>query len=498
MPRRYLYIWFRYLATDRMAKISPGLRDKPFLLYAPEHGRMVVKASSRSLERDGVSPGMVVADVRAILPSVEVFPDDPVAEEKLLRNLGEWCLRYSPVVAIDSPDGLILDISGCPHLWGGELPYLQSITARFRKGGYDVRAAIADTVGTAWAVAHYGKAEMIIESGNQTEALSQLPPAALRLDTGTLQRMEKLGFRQIGQFIGIPRQNLRRRFGEAMLVRQEQALGIMPEPLTPVQPAPVYLERLPCLEPIRTASGIGIALKRLLEALCSRFFSEGKGMRTGVFKGYRVDGETVQISVGTNRASRNVAHLFKLFELKVPELEPALGIELFTLEATLVEDVSETQEALWSTATRDQAAVSELLDNIAGKVGVQSICRYLPQEYHWPESSVKEVRSLDEQPETEWRTDRPRPIHLLPEPEPVEVMVVLPDYPPMHFRYKGEVVRVVRADGPERIEQEWWLQSGPPRDYYRVEDERGARYWLFRLGLYGSRKPQWFLHGFFV
>lgn len=498
MPRRYLYIWFRYLTTDRLAKIQPELRGKSFLLSAPEHGRMVVRASSQSLIKDGISPGMVVADVRAILPSVEVFPDDPVAEEKLLKDLAEWCLRYSPVVATDFPDGLILDISGCPHLWGGELPYLQSITARFRKGGYDARAAIADTVGAAWAVAHYGKNGMIIEPGKQSDALFLLPPAALRLDSSTLQRLEKLGFRQIGQFIGIPRLNLRRRFGEAMLIRLEQALGTMPEPLKPVQPAPVYLERLPCLEPIRTATGIEIALKRLLEALCERFFSEGKGMRTGIFKGYRMDGETIQISIGTNRASRNAAHLFKLFELKIPELEPALGIELFSLEAPLVEDVSETQEALWCTATRDQAAISELVDNIAGKVGMQAIHRYLPQEHHWPESSVKEVSSLEEQPETEWRTDRPRPIHLLPEPEPIEVMVVLPDYPPMHFRYKGEVIRIVRADGPERIEQEWWLQSGPPRDYYRVEDESGARYWLFRLGLYGNRKPQWFLHGYFV
>lgn len=498
MPRRYLYIWFRYLATDRLAKIRPELRGKPFLLYAPEHGRMVVKAASQQLTKEGISPGMVVADVRAILPSVEVFSTDAVAEEKLLKDLAKWCIRYSPVVATDSPDGLILDISGCPHLWGGELPYIQSITSRLRKGGYNVRAAIADTVGTAWAVARYRRNEMIIESGKQAEALSSLPPAALRLDNATLQRMDKLGFRQIGQFIGIPRLNLRRRFGDVLLNRLDQALGTLPEPLQPVQPAPIYLERLPCLEPIRTATGIEIAIKRLLEALCERFILEGKGLRTGILKGYRVDGEVEQIGIGTNRASRNAAHLFKLFELKIPEIEPALGIELFTLEATLVEDLTETQEALWSTANRDRTAISELLDNIAGKIGPQTIHRYLPQEHYWPERSIKEVSSLDEQPETDWRTDSLRPIHLLPKPEPVNVMVVLPDYPPMHFRYKGEIIRVARADGPERIEQEWWLQSGPPRDYYRVEDERGARYWLFRLGLYGNKKPQWFLHGYFV
>jgi protein ImuB len=252
------------------------------------------------------------------------------------------------------------------------------------------------------------------------------------------------------------------------------------------------------MEPIRTAIGIEIALKRFLEILCERFCREGKGMRTGIFKSYRMDGETEQISIGTNKASRNAAHLFKLFELKIPDIEPALGIELFALEATLVEDVSETQEALWSTENRDYTAISELLDNIAGKVGMKAIHRYLPQEHYWPECSIKEVISPEEQPETEWSTNRPRPIHLLARPEPIKVMVMLPDYPPLHFRYKGNIIKVAKADGPERIEQEWWLQTGPPRDYYRVEDENGARYWLFRLGLYKGGEPQWFLHGFFA
>ena len=498
MPKRYLYIWFRHLAADRLARLRPELRGKPFLLYTPERGRMVVSASSQCLSSEDVVSGMVVADVRAILPSVGVFPDDPGSAKKLLNDLAEWCFRYTPAVAPDSPDGLILDISGCPHLWGGELPYLKTITNRLRKGGYDVRAAIADTVGTAWAIARYGSDEFIITPGRQGEAILSLPPAALRLDSATLQRMEKLGFRQIGQLLMIPGASLRRRFGNTLPTRLGQALGTVREPLSPIQSTPVYIERLPCLEPIQTARGIEIALERLLEILCGRFFREGKGMRTGIFKGYRIDGETVQIGIGTNRASRNAAHLFKLFELKIPELKPEPGIELFTLEATLVEDVSETQEVLWGTGSYDPTVIAELLDNIAGKVGMKAIHRYLPQEHYWPEDSLKEVGSLDEQPETEWRTDRLRPLHLLPEPEPVEVMVALPDYPPLHFRYRNKIIRVTRADGPERIEQEWWLQAGPPRDYYRVEDETGARYWLFRLGLYGNEKPQWFLHGFFI
>lgn len=498
MPKRYLSIWFRHLPTDRMVRLHPELRNKPFLLYAPERGRMVVRASSRVLDKEGIVPGMAVADVRAILPSVEVFPDDPVSAGKLLKGLAEWFLRYTPVAAIDPPDGLMLDITGCTHLWGGELSYLKSIILRLRKGGYDVHAAIADTISAAWAMAHYSKNGIIVEPGRQAEALRSLPPAALRLEATILQRLEKLGFRQIGQLSRIPRSNLRRRFGDVLLIRLGQALGTEPEILNPVQPAPLFQEWLPSLEPIRTAKGIEIALQRLLDTLCERLFNEGKGMRTGTFKGYRVDGKTGQISIGTNQASRNAAHLFKLFELKIPEIEPAPGIELFVLEATLVEEVSETQEALWSMGNSNHTAIAELLDNIAGKVGMNSIHRYLPQEHHWPEASIKEVSSLVEGPETAWHTDRPRPLHLLPNPVPIEVMVTLPDYPPLHFRYKGNLIKVAKADGPERIEQEWWLQKGPPRDYYYVEDENGARYWLFRLGTYDNGDPRWFLHGFFA
>ncbi|WP_072999220.1 Y-family DNA polymerase [Mariniphaga anaerophila] len=497
MHKRYLYIWFQWLATDRMAKINPELRSKPFLLHAPEHGRVVVRAVNPALQKEGITSGMVLADVRAIFPEVAVFPSEPEADKKLLNNLAEWCFRYTPVVATDLPDGLVLNISGCAHLWGGELPYIKTITKRLFRGGYSVRAAIADTIGAAWAVSRYGS-QLIVKPGQQQEALLSLPPAALRLEKNTLQRLNKLGFRQISQLISIPHTNLRRRFGTNLLSKLGQALGTEREQLISVQPTPVYLERLPCPEPIRTAKGIKIALERLLETLCERFFREGKGMRTGIFKGYRIDGEIVQISIGTNRASRHVTHLFKLFELKIPELEPALGIELFTLEAALVEDVSESQETLWSIRSNNQTAIAELLDNIAGKLGAQAIHRYLPQEHYWPERSVKEVISLEEQPETQWRTNKPRPLLLLPKPEPVEVMGALPDYPPLHFIYNGEIISVSRADGPERIEQEWWLQSGPPRDYYRVESEDGARYWLFRLGLYDKDRPQWFLHGFFV
>ena len=498
MPKRYLYIWFPYLAADRMVNHFPELREKPFVLYALEHGRMEVRLPGRVLAQEGIFRGMAVADVRALFPSVQVFRENAEVEQKLLKQLGEWCFRYTPVVAVDPPDGVVLDISGCPHLWGGEPAYLDGLTRDLQRGGYAVHTAITDTIGASWGIAHYGKNGTIVAPHEHTKALLTLPPAALRLEERQLDKLKKLGFHRIGQLLEIPSLNLRRRLGETLIERLEQAQGTTAEFLNPVRPAAVYSMRLPCPEPILTAKGIEIALKQLLDGVVKQLARAGKGMRTGIFKAYRVDGKIVQIRIGTNRASRNPAHLYPLFELQLPQLEPAEGIELFELEALLVEELSETQEALWATNAHDESLIAELLDRIAGKIGKQHIHRYLPVEHYWPEWSVESVQSLSEQPQCRWPVDRFRPLHLFAKPRPVEVMVPLPDYPPLHFRYRGQIIRIARADGPERIEQEWWLQTGSPRDYYRVEDTGGARYWLFRRGSYDRGNPQWFLHGFFV
>lgn len=498
MCRRFVAIWFYHLLADWVVRRNPELKDTPFVLAAPERGRMVIKATNTAAQAKGIYTGMVVADCRAILPSLQVLEDIPGKAEQLLNALAGWCIRYTPVAGIDLPDGLILDVSGCTHLWGGEQRYMEDITKRLNAFGYNIKIALADTIGAAWAVARYGRSGSIIEPGRQAEALMPLHPAALRLEPGIVQRLEKLGLYKIETFIKLPASALRRRFGQSLITRLGQALGQEIEVVAPIQPPVPYQERLPCLEPIRTPAGIEIALQKLLETLCQRLQKEGKGLRKCVLKAYRIDNNLQQIHITTTRASGNVEHLFKLFELKIPTIEPALGFELFVLEAPVVEDMPATQDALWNTTTKYNKSIAELLDKLAGRLGPDTIHRYLPAEHYWPERSVQLSPSLDEQPGTAWRTDWPRPIHLLPVPEPIEVTVPMPDYPPMLFRYKGELHNVSRADGPERIEQEWWLQQGLYRDYYTIEDEKGARYWLFRAGDYKTTEPKWYIHGFFA
>lgn len=500
MGRRFVSIWFPHLATDWFTLKQPHLRNLPLVLSAPSGGRAIITAVNPVAARGGIARGMAVADARALLPALVVLDHRQGLTEQLLQRIAEWCIRFTPAAAVDLPAGLILDVSGCTHLWGGDVPYLEEITRRLKDRGYSATGAMADTIGLAWGAARFSTSNAVIAPGGVAAALGSLPVAALRIERGIVDRLHKLGLRQIEPLLSMPRSALRRRFGNDVVQRLAQALGEEEESIVPVQPPQPFSERLPCPEPIVTLAGIEIALQRLLEAVCSRLREEGKGLRVAIFRGYRVDGRAQGVQVGTARASHNIAHLFYLFRIKLSTIEPALGIELFLLEAQQVEDHSPVQSLIWEgTGGLADSGLSELLDRLAGRMGEDAIRRFLPDEHYWPERSLKPAASLDEEATTEWNSDRPRPLQLLPVPQRIDVTAPVPDYPPMLFRYNGKVHTTRKADGPERIEQEWWIEDGEHRDYYAVEDEEGGRYWLFRLGHYDAAKTYgWYLHGFFA
>lgn len=501
MNRRFVAIWCCNLKLDWFSLRQPALCNLPFVLVAPDHGRMIITATNTLAQTRGIDPGMPLADARAIVPGLQVQNDPPALADKLLKQIARWCIRFTPVAAIDAPDGLLLEATGCSHLWGGDEPYLKDMANRFAKRGYTVRIAMADTIGTAWAVARFGKQTVsVVKNKEHGAALLPLPPAALRLETEISERLHKLGLHTMDRFIHLPPASLKRRFGAHFMQRLNQALGYAEENIQPLYPPAPYAERLPCLELIVTLKGIEIALQQLLQNLCNRLLREEKGLRTAIFKGYRVDGEIQEVSIGTHRPSRHAAHLFKLFALKLQGIAPGLGIELFVLEAPRVETLYPAQEKLWAVrGGLEDTRISELIDRLTGRLGEDTIRRYLPAEHYWPERSIQAVSVLRQKATTAWSPGHFRPIRLLARPEPVEITAPVPDYPPMLFRYKGKLHTITRADGPERIEPEWWLQPGRYRDYYRVEDEQGGRYWLFRLGDYTSGEPcQWFIHGFFA
>jgi len=500
MSKRYVSIGLPYLVTDWFAIRKPGIDKTAFVVSASSHGRMIITAANMLAESKGIFKGMALADARAIYPPLEKFDDIPGLVDKMLQRLAEWCIRFTPVAAVDSLGGVILDATGCSHLWDGDKPYLSEIIKRIQEKGFHVKAAMADTIGAAWALARFRKASCIIHPGKHIEALQTLPPESLRLESETVERLHKLGLHQVKDILSMKRTTLRRRFGDHIIQRINEAIGTQQEFITPVIPVLPYQERLPCLEPIVRIEGIEIALQQLLDTLCIKLRNEGKGIRELVFKGYRVDGKEVSVSISTSGATTNVQHLFKLFELKLSSIEPALGIELFVLEATKVEDHSPLQEDIWKQGgSLQDHRISELVDRLAGRIGSNAIYRYLPVEHYLPELSVQKTTSLTEIPSTTWQTARPRPIQLLPVPEQIEVTAPVPDYPPMMFRYKGKLHKIIHADGPERIEQAWWIRDGQHRDYYAVQDQDGCRYWVYRLGHYDVAKTySWYIHGFFA
>ncbi|HEY4286521.1 MAG TPA: DNA polymerase Y family protein [Puia sp.] len=501
MTKRFLYCWFPHLTTDWLILCNPKLAGEALVVTAHQHGRIIVTAASQVAQAKGIRNNMSVADAMLIEPTIRVAKEKPGRAEKLLQNLALWCLRYTPIAAVDGQDGLILDITGCAHLWGGEERYFREIILKLRSKGFDVRGAIADTIGAAWANARYGRVHPILKPGEQQNTILSFSPAALRLNPITLVRLRNLGLRRISDIARIQRSALRRRFGDEMILRLDQAFGQVEELITPVVPVEIFEERLPCLDPIRTAGGIEIALTRLLETLCLRLQKNGKGLREAIFKGYRLDGKVEQISVGTSRASAHVPHLLRLLAEKIPTMEPDLGFEVFSLTAPKVEDAASGQEALWETARGlEHSGLPDLVDRINNIVPEKdAVKRFLPDAHHWPERSVRLAVSIREKSDIPWPDSADMPAVMLKKPEPIEVTAPIPDYPPMHFRYRGKLHTITKADGPERIANEWWLDNVQYRDYYAVEESNGARYWLFRSGDYtGTPTRQWFIHGFFA
>ncbi len=498
MEKRLVSVWFPYLKTEWMMRRNKSLRG-PLVLYGKEKGRLVVSAVNREAADADIKRGMALVDARAVLFNLQAIEEPPDVFETLLQKIAAWFIRFSPFIVIQDPDGLLVDASGCSHLWGGEEKYLQDIFLRMKNLHYTVRLCMAGTTGTAWAVCRFGN-QINIPSGLETAALEHLPPASLRIDPAVAVKLNKLGLREIGDLRRMPVAALRRRMGESCVQRLHQALGTADELLLPIQVIPAYQERMNCLVPVVTRSGIEMALQQLLEKICLRLAAENKGIRTAVLTTYNIDGKQQQTVIGTSRATSNAGYVSALFDLKLSAIEPGWGIELFVLEVPDPEDQLTGQENIWvqHRGWKDDG-ICALVDKISNKIGPGKIHRYTPAAHHWPERAYQPLSAVGSEPVIAWPDHKPRPLQLLDPPCLIKVTAPIPDYPPMNFQYQEKMHKIIKADGPERIEQEWWIQEGMSRDYYQVEDDNGNRYWIFRQGHYHSNHPvQWFLHGFFV
>lgn len=478
----------------------------------------------------GVAPSMPLADARALIPGLGVRQADPVGDAKALARLAGWCARYTPWASAEEPagsggtggtGGLWLDISGCAHLFGGEHALVDDLIKRLGRFGFTARAAIADTPGAAWAWARFRGSEddPVLPRGGARAALTALPVAALRLGPGTVETLSKLGLRRIGDLYALPRASLAARFGDGVQRRLDQALDLLDEPISPRRPVAPLVARLAFAEPVRRPEDISGALERLLASLCARLETEHLGARRLDFTIHRSDASIDTVSVGASRPVHDPSHLMRLFAPKLERLDPAgpdghSGVEVavlaipsvaaFTAEQTAMTrlDALAARPSERAPTRRFDASpnLAALADRLAGRLGAANVLALGLRESHWPERAATAHPILDGPPPqgSSTRAGLARPLHLLGRPEPIEVVgEAAATSPPAAFRWRALTHRIARSQGPERIEPEWWRgRPAHARDYYRVEDREGRRFWLYRE--IAGTAPRWFLHGMFA
>jgi protein ImuB len=483
--RRFLALHLPWLEAERRRAAAPWASWETF------GQRRQLRAVDRAAAA-GLLPGQALADALAMLPELILEPADPAADAAWLRRLGLWAQAVTPLAALAPPDGLLLDITGVPHLHGGEPPLLAKVVARLARAGLTAQAAIAGTAQAAAALARLQHGA-IIAAGEEAPALAPLPLAALRLPEAEAQGLHRLGLRRLGDLLRQPRAPFARRF-PATRHLLDTALGIAPCPLQPLRPPPEFAAAREFLEPLVTREAIDAVLEQLLETLCRQLTAAGQGARRLVLLGYRVDSTRQGIAIGTGLPSRDPRHLARLFREKLERLAPGFGFERLALEARVTQAMAAVQSSLPAqdgiSAEARHEALAGLLDRLAQRLPVW---RLEPQASHWPERGVARRDAFAEILPAPLPL-LPRPLRLLRRPLALQATALLPDGPPLLLRHGTRSWRVARAEGPERIEPEWWREERPSRDYYRVELASGARLWVCRGG---AAPGAWWLHGRF-
>lgn len=462
-------------------------------------------ATNPTAQAAGLYPGMPLAHARSLIPNLRIEPSDLEADAAALADLAAWCLRFSPFTVADGPDGIWIDASGCAHLFGGERAMLADIAGRLTAVGLTVRIAIADTPGAAWAAARHGAAELSISAvGQPSDLLLTLPIAALRLPAPMRIALGRLGFDLVGQISAAPRGPLALRFGAALILRLDQATGQVFEPLSPILPVGVVAMRLALAEPISTPEAFVSVIAELARGVCSEMERRGLGARQLDLVFERTDSTHQVIRVGAARPARDARHLARLLDERVEGIDPGPGVEAMQLVVTLADALGMTQPATTLLAERDGAPdLAVLVDRLVNRLGASRVYRVAPTESDVPERSLQRIDPMAPPLGKTWPKEWPRPSRLLTPPQLVDALAEMPDRSPAMFVWRRVRHRIRRADGPERIHAEWWKRDAEmwaSRDYWRVEDEEGRRFWLYRNGDgmdSATGNLRWFLHGFF-
>ena len=488
VQRRVVSLWFPRLSSDRVLRQRPV--EGPFALTLKQKNANRIYCLNREATQQGLHQGMSFADARAFCPELQSRVAQPEEDQRFLHLLRRWATRYCPWVGLEGADGLVMNITGSAHLFGGEAAMLSDLRARLMRSGLSVQIGLADTRGAAWALAHYGEGTAPV--GDMLSALKSLPVAALRIEESTSVALQRMGLRRIGDLANAARAPLARRFGAGLLLRLDQALGAQPEEISPLADAPHYAVRMTLPEPIGLVGDVMAGTERLLVQLCAKLKAQEMGARKLCVSLRRVDLGQQQVELRLARPLRDAQRILPLFERGLTEIDAGFGIDQLRLEATQVEELPVRQVSHVADGSKD--GLDDLISRLGTRIGLENIQRFLPADSHIPERSFIIAAAAYSDPASSWPASNPRPISLF---QP-EAIAGSGRRPPGRFRWRRMSLTTGKAIGPERIMPEWWLEDenwrSGLRDYWRVETTQGRRLWLF----YTPQNPGWFVQGEFA
>lgn len=498
----------RLRRKERAACAEPD--ERPFAVVERVGAALRLMAVDARAIAGGCAPGMGLAEARAVCPTLRAAPADAYEDERLLKAVADWCDRYTPLVALDPPRGLLLDVSGCGPLFGGEEKLAKTVAGALRSRGFSCRVAVADAAGPARALAWFTQGGVTPE-GQSRDLVARLPIVALGLEEAQKTALLRAGLKTVGAVAARGRGELAARFGAKMVAALDRTLGHDDPPVSPLRPAPRLMVERNFAEPIASVDAALATLSALADALCGRLETAGLGLMAAEAAFFRTDGKVTRVALGVGAPSRDPRLLLRLFRERLDALadplDPGFGYDLLRLSALAAEPLAELVRGFDEGAAA-QAELAELVDRLAARHGRARIVGIRAVEAHRPEREARfesaQTGGFSEAAQAFARDEGPprRPLRLFQTPEPIEVVAEVPDGPPMRFIWRRAPHSVLRAEGPERIALEWWRPGGakPTRDYFRVEDEAGARFWIFRDGLFGREveHPRWFLHGLFA
>jgi protein ImuB len=521
--RRILSLWLPRLPIDRIkrqrAHHSAAPDNHPSIVVAKQNNALQIFALDDAAATLGLEVGLPLANARAICPELKVFDADEAADALALNAIASWCDRFTPLVALDSPDGLLLDITGCVHLFGGESAMMRLMCDVLTAQGFAVSAAIAGTAVCARTLTRHVHGR-IVREGEEADAVKSLPVSALGAEAAITTGLRRAGLKTIGDVASRARHEITARFGAGFTTLLQQALGQSDAPISPLKPLPDYIVEKRFAEPVATDGVISATLSRLAEMLVTAMAQQGKGARRLEAGFFRTDGVVRTIVIDTGQPVTKSGVIGRLFSERLDALndplDPGFGFDLVRLSASRTEIVVQQQRDL-DAHVHDNDELAALIDRIAARIGGRRVVVHLPQDTHIPERAdlaVPAQHHLAAAAQAVWPTraegEPPlRPIRLFERPELIKVIAQVPDGPPARFVWRRATHAVVRAEGPERVAMEWWRTQGEmlTRDYFRVEDEAGLRFWLYRDGLYDREieqqagravQPNWFMHGLFA